>query len=295
MSADIRLETESETGSVEDIPSHMSATTYHPKHALKLAIRDWLPEFNRHKSAFGRAGSVITKELPMATVVASLSQLPPSATLDTLAKDDSSNGNGQMSVSSTPAESSLDFLPGSQFTPLTKELVNSLVEPPVILNPLLEPMDCAPSPSSSQKDDALSLKSTETNSEEMQTEAIEDEDSKLTVEDVSLLIDLFYLPFEHGAQGMQLLNEFQWLKSNGYLVADYRRRKPPVDGKQTPEVFEWCERARKFDDMNSTVSRLLERLTIIRNRSLLYELYPYMWDVKGVISLLNSYVKWLGE
>lgn len=38
------------------------------------------------------------------------------------------------------------------------------------------------------------------------------QDLKLTIDDVTLLVDLFYLPFEHGAQGMWLLNEFQWLK-----------------------------------------------------------------------------------
>jgi protein O-GlcNAcase/histone acetyltransferase len=32
------------------------------------------------------------------------------------------------------------------------------------------------------------------------------------------LCDLFYLPFEHGGQGLQLLHEFNWLKSNAQLV-----------------------------------------------------------------------------
>lgn len=40
----------------------------------------------------------------------------------------------------------------------------------------------------------------------------------LTPEDLALLCDLFYLPFEHGGQGLQLLQEFNWLKSNAQLV-----------------------------------------------------------------------------
>lgn len=40
----------------------------------------------------------------------------------------------------------------------------------------------------------------------------------LTHDDLALLCDLFYLPFEHGGQGLQLLHEFNWLKSNAYLV-----------------------------------------------------------------------------
>lgn len=41
---------------------------------------------------------------------------------------------------------------------------------------------------------------------------------KLTHEDIALLCDLFYLPFEHGGQGLQILQEFNWLKSNASLV-----------------------------------------------------------------------------
>lgn len=45
-----------------------------------------------------------------------------------------------------------------------------------------------------------------------------DVEKQLTHEDLSLLCDLFYLPFEHGGQGVQLLQEFNWLKSNAYVV-----------------------------------------------------------------------------
>lgn len=38
------------------------------------------------------------------------------------------------------------------------------------------------------------------------------------MEDLVLLCDLFYLPFEHGSQGLQLLQEFHWLKTNAQLV-----------------------------------------------------------------------------
>ena len=45
-----------------------------------------------------------------------------------------------------------------------------------------------------------------------------DEDKQLTHEDLSLLCDLFYLPFEHGGQGIQILQEFNWLKSNAHVT-----------------------------------------------------------------------------
>lgn len=41
----------------------------------------------------------------------------------------------------------------------------------------------------------------------------------LTEEDLLLMCDLFYLPFEHGPQSVQYLTEFNWLKSNAHLVS----------------------------------------------------------------------------
>lgn len=47
--------------------------------------------------------------------------------------------------------------------------------------------------------------------------------------------------------------------------------------------------------MCNAVNRLFQRLTYCNNRELVYDLYSYVWDMRGVVSLLNSYVKWLGE
>lgn len=47
----------------------------------------------------------------------------------------------------------------------------------------------------------------------------------LTEEDLLLLCDLFYLPFEHGPQSVQYLTEFNWLKSNAHLVSNENKQK----------------------------------------------------------------------
>lgn len=345
VSANIRLEIESESGS-EDIPSHLSATTYHPRKALKIAIRDWLPEFYKNKPSHGK---IIA---PLASAVANLS-VPPPAMIEA---EDKSTGLDETCTSPLNG--------GSNFVPITKELVNSLVDPPVILNPILEPMDCNPPsvPGSPKVCDAqMSSQVTSISSssdraspslEEMQTDLDNNsEDNRLTYQDVSLLVDLFYLPFEHGAQGMQLLNEFQWLKCNSHLISSpvnnlcnrnnlhkiysptshiksmnnhskNQRKSSDVsltdNGENTdsegesnqlispsfdshtsvpssPEIEEWKERAAKFNEMSQAVNKLFNKMTAIKNRTLLYDFYPYIWDIKGVVSLLNSYVKWLGK
>lgn len=52
---------------------------------------------------------------------------------------------------------------------------------------------------------------------------------------MALLCDLFYLPFEHGGQGLQLLQEFNWLKSNAHLVIGASRVDKNISVK--PEVL----------------------------------------------------------
>lgn len=61
------------------------------------------------------------------------------------------------------------------------------------------------------------------------------------------------------------------------------------------QVQEWYEHGAKLEEMSVAVNRLFVRLTFCNNRELLYDLYSYVWDMRGVISLLNSYIKWLGE
>jgi protein O-GlcNAcase/histone acetyltransferase len=67
----------------------------------------------------------------------------------------------------------------------------------------------------------------------------EKEDKELQYEDLALLCDLFYLPFEHGAQGLQILQEFNWLKSNAHLVAlsNLRKHTRATSGEDSPEVL----------------------------------------------------------
>ncbi|KAJ9585196.1 hypothetical protein L9F63_002999, partial [Diploptera punctata] len=125
------------------------------------------------------------------------------------------------------------------------------------------------------------------------------EKEMLSHEDLALLCDLFYLPFEHGGQGLQLLHEFNWLKSNAHLVthANCAKKNDSTDKESPgkPEVIEWLERATRLEDMSIALNRMFRRLTFCANRELLYDLYPYVWDMRGVVSLLNSYVKWLAS
>lgn len=41
----------------------------------------------------------------------------------------------------------------------------------------------------------------------------------LTIEDLTLLAELFYLPYEHGNKAVQMLREFNWLRANSSVVS----------------------------------------------------------------------------
>ena len=290
--SDVKLESELENGSIEDIPAELSPTTYHPKNALRISINEWISEFYKVKNPTVKS-SHLNSSL----------NLIPSTTYEQVLI---SNNSNEVKLSSSQPNGNESK---EEFTKIEVE-EDSTINKDNILNQNLEPMDCNPSPELSpkltsldvpmienSKDESITAKSL-ISVEDMQTENVAeiDEETKLnmlTYEDISLLVDLFYLPFEHGCQGIQILQEFHWLKANGYIVSDYRRAQS--NEAVTSEINEWYEKASKFNEMTLMIGRLLTRLTFCKNRSLLYDLYPYVWDIKGVISLLNSYVKWIGK
>uniref|UniRef100_A0A671PI16 protein O-GlcNAcase n=1 Tax=Sinocyclocheilus anshuiensis TaxID=1608454 RepID=A0A671PI16_9TELE len=110
----------------------------------------------------------------------------------------------------------------------------------------------------------------------------------LTLEDLILLAELFYLPYEHGPKAVQMLKEFNWLRANSNYVSVNSKAKDPE------KVAEWQSRAENFEEMCCSVIQMFTRLSNSANRTILYDLYPYIWDIKSIISMLKSFVQWLG-
>uniref|UniRef100_A0A3P9B281 Protein O-GlcNAcase n=1 Tax=Maylandia zebra TaxID=106582 RepID=A0A3P9B281_9CICH len=110
----------------------------------------------------------------------------------------------------------------------------------------------------------------------------------LTLEDLCLLAELFYLPYEHGPKAMQMLKEFNWLRANSSVVSVNCKRR------ESEKVTEWQSRAEKFEEMCCSVIQMFTRLSNTANRTILYDLYSYLWDIKSIISMVKSFVQWLG-
>ena len=58
---------------------------------------------------------------------------------------------------------------------------------------------------------------------------------------------------------------------------------------------DWYDRATSFHIAFKDVVVMIDKLVNIPNRELLYELYHYVSDMRAVLSLVNSFIKWNGE
>uniref|UniRef100_A0A7N6FFZ2 GH84 domain-containing protein n=1 Tax=Anabas testudineus TaxID=64144 RepID=A0A7N6FFZ2_ANATE len=105
----------------------------------------------------------------------------------------------------------------------------------------------------------------------------------LTLDDLKLLSDLFYLPYEHGPTARTMLRELDWLKNHSQAATS-----------ETDKSAEWCSRAQRFDDMCDAVVQMFNRLSNAPNRRILYDLYNYICDIKSGVGLARAYVKTLG-
>ncbi|CAH0721034.1 unnamed protein product, partial [Brenthis ino] len=106
----------------------------------------------------------------------------------------------------------------------------------------------------------------------------------LTADDLLLLCDLFYLPFEHGSRGLRMMHDFHWLNAHAASIL-------PRGNK--PETSEWRRRLRRFTWWASRVRRLARRVAAAANRELYAELRPYLWDLCAVLALLQAFLRWL--
>lgn len=108
--------------------------------------------------------------------------------------------------------------------------------------------------------------------------------SLINFENLSLLIDLFYLPFEHGSYGYTLLRDIKWLRDNsGVLISqnirnqqeqqtsDSSKNSPineetgdnPVIASDESEVVKyWIERAERLNNLCTCISRLVNTLIV---------------------------------
>ena len=101
---------------------------------------------------------------------------------------------------------------------------------------------------------------------------------ELTVDDIRLLVELFYLPYENGRNVQQAYANFYWLRFHSNYPS---------------YANQWRDRALLFDQFAQSIANLLKKLLSIRNRALLYEIYFYILDMNSTIDLCSKYLHWI--
>uniref|UniRef100_A0A671YEJ0 O-GlcNAcase n=1 Tax=Sparus aurata TaxID=8175 RepID=A0A671YEJ0_SPAAU len=323
VSIQIKLENE---GSDEELETDM---LYSPQLALKLALTEWLGEFcvphqynsrqvpqSGAKSTAIDVSSMAAPSLCSSTTVTTVFQQPimspamPPLCLDPLVeveKKDSDEEPMEMVVEKMVDE------PEAEADPEEKH------DGPVLADKMaedLKPMDTdkeslaeSKSPEESiQEDSGSDIAPMQTDDQLKQDVFVPGPNEKplftaepLTVDDLSLLAELFYLPYEHGNKAVQMLKEFNWLRANSSVVSvNCKRKETEKVGSlfqltcRMRERAEWQSRAEKFEEMCCSVIQMFTRLSNSANRTILYDLYPYIWDIKSIISMVKSFVQWLG-
>uniref|UniRef100_A0A2C9JS88 protein O-GlcNAcase n=1 Tax=Biomphalaria glabrata TaxID=6526 RepID=A0A2C9JS88_BIOGL len=115
-------------------------------------------------------------------------------------------------------------------------------------------------------------------------------DNVFSEEDALLLVDLFYMPFEHGAQGLFFLQRLHWLRNNVQSII----RGNGSDTNQF-EVTEWHHLADEFSAKVGEAVNLLSKLTSGPNKSFMCDMYSYLWDLISILKICRAYVQWLAK
>uniref|UniRef100_A0A7N8WZE2 O-GlcNAcase n=1 Tax=Mastacembelus armatus TaxID=205130 RepID=A0A7N8WZE2_9TELE len=308
VSIQIKLENE---GSDEELETDM---LYSPQHALKLALTEWLGEFgvphqynsrqvpqSGAKSTAIDVSSMAAPSLCSSTNVTTVFQQPimSPAIVYTIPV--------QVEVEKKDSdEEPMEMVVEKQEEPEAEADPEEKIVGPILADKMAEdlrPMDTdkeslaeSKSPEESlQEDSGSDIAPMQTDDQLKQDVFVPGPNEKplftaepLTLEDLILLAELFYLPYEHGPKAMQMLKEFNWLRANSSVVSVNCKRK------ETEKVAEWQSRAERFEEMCCSVIQMFTRLSNSVNRTILYDLYPYIWDIKSIISMVKSFVQWLG-
>ncbi|XP_063257416.1 protein O-GlcNAcase-like isoform X2 [Prinia subflava] len=118
-------------------------------------------------------------------------------------------------------------------------------------------------------------------------EAVPSPTAPLTLEEVRMLVELFYLPYHHGALAQELLEHFRWLRANSLSVG------VPAAAPDACGGAWWRGRAQSFQLLCARTCRLHSRLVSTAGRALLYDLHPYLWDIRNLLLAASAFVLWL--
>ncbi|KAK7109535.1 protein O-GlcNAcase-like [Littorina saxatilis] len=357
IAADIKLETEVDTCSDEDLPS--LGACYKSRQALKLAVKEWYNEFLKLRHPHRRVppstvqlsappgvpisqshvpspvpGAVPVVSMPIPDMMKTCTVTTPTVITSTMSIQGTPAGAPVPIVQPTPAPpeaiaacvTEIASNPNISLLQPLSEPVNALTEDFITTNDLdglsdcgndVEAMDCVPSPAVTTPASAAANQNNGSSESLMQVEGCDSSDKPdssaaacaefescetdkvpqaspapsnlengpVSKEDVALLTEMFYLPFEHGGKALHFLHVLHWLIENLQAVQPAK--------KGSDEHKEWIVRAADFEKCVQDLDAMLCRLFYSPNKALLCCMHTYLWDLKSTLAVCLAFIKWL--
>ncbi|KAM6429725.1 protein O-GlcNAcase-like [Rhynochetos jubatus] len=109
----------------------------------------------------------------------------------------------------------------------------------------------------------------------------------LTLGEVQMLVELFYLPYHHGTLAQHLLEHFRWLQANSLSVG------VPATAPDACGGTRWRDRAQSFQLLCAQTCRLHSHFVRSAGQALLYDIHPYLWDIRNMLLVAGAFVLWL--
>ncbi|EJD74796.1 hyaluronidase [Loa loa] len=293
--ADVLEEAESdailEAGDVVPVATHIVENAspkrlYHPLKALDEGIKKWIEYFNAESS---------TNSHPSVSVevaeVDELNELKPSTScvsLVTRELNGPDSRDNQTAIVYFSAEN-------NSVVQTVNSMCSEYSEPMDLVSVTKE--DTKPSLETSYQSKGNIQEMLEVSSDiSMDSSVHSDSEANVTgVDQVAIFVDMFYLPFEHGRRGIQMLQEFSWLHENSYVMR--RSNGQDIDDQKVQEFVsdEWKRRCEDFVKLLRDVTRLYQHITQLPNRSVVQELFQYVYDAQGMASILEALVLWMAD
>jgi len=123
------------------------------------------------------------------------------------------------------------------------------------------------------------------------TAPAKEEDGPLTLSDVELLCQMFWLPHSHGPKIEQMLVDIRYCIDNARAMLGWKDLDP---GSQPDYIDDWLDRATNVNDICKQFFLVCDKMTHIPNREIMFDLNPYLNNVRVTLHACNNYLKWVG-
>uniref|UniRef100_A0AC34FCD2 O-GlcNAcase n=1 Tax=Panagrolaimus sp. ES5 TaxID=591445 RepID=A0AC34FCD2_9BILA len=106
---------------------------------------------------------------------------------------------------------------------------------------------------------------------------------------INIFIDFYYLPFNIGENGLKMLKDFQWLHEHANIMG----KNIPFENIGAKE--EWKKKAEWIADLVHTITQFYVDLLEAPNRSLAQELFPFVYEMHSIMSVLKGVLEWMQD